>query len=191
MHLPIALSIGATREKLKQIYTPPDAWTTAEFRQLYSATRRFRPGESYEATPCGLWWSCLLLIAFGTALRRRTLLAIRHRDIDLASGLLHIRGETTKTRQGQVFRLSDEAIDAIRAIWDPARDLLFTPIKPRTQYKHFDMLIDAAGISRHRRTKLTKFYALWRSTATLIAAAAGVGAASSILGHSEISVTKR
>jgi integrase len=64
-------------------------------------------------------------------------------------------------------------------------------VQRRTQYKHFDLLIDAAGIRRHRRKGFGKFHALRRSTATLMAAAAGVGAASTLLGHTDTYVTRR
>jgi integrase len=178
-------------KKLKEVWNPPEAWTVPELKKLLAAARRFRPGDSYGPTPCDRWWPALLLIAYDTALRRRTLLAIRRDDIDLAAGLLRVDGRTTKTLKGQVFRLSAETVAAVRDIWDPPRELLFGDVKPRTQYKHFDFLIDAAGIRRHRRKGLGKFHALRRSTATLVAAAAGVGAASSLLAHSDHYVTRR
>jgi integrase len=163
----------------------------AELSQLLAAARRFRPGESYGPTPCNLWWAAMLLVAYDTALRQRTLLAIRRGDIDLAGGLLYVDGATTKTLKGQAFRLSGDTLAAIRAMWEPPRELLFGDVKRRLQYKHFDSLIEAAGVRVHRRASLRKFHALRRSTATLVAAAAGVGAASSLLGHSDVYVTRR
>jgi integrase len=172
-------------KKLKQVYNPPEAWSINELRALAAAAQRFRPGECYGQTPCDRWWSALLMIAYETALRRRSLMAIRRDDIDLSRCLLVVDGSNTKTLKGQVFRLSVETIEAIKAISDPPRELLFSDVKEGILYKHFGLLIDAAGIRRHRRTNLTKFHAMRRSTATLVAAAAGIGAAATLLGHAD------
>jgi len=131
------------------------------------------------------------LIAYDTALRRASLLAIRRDDIDLVNRWLRIDGRTMKTLKGQNFRLSEATVAAIQEMWEPPRELLFGAIHPRMQFKHFGLLIEAAGVRRHRRKGMAKFHALRRSTATLVAAAAGVGAASSLLGHSDAYVTSR
>jgi integrase len=179
-------------KKLKEVRNPPEAWGVAELKQLLSAARRFRSGHYYHGTiRCDRFWPALLLIAYDTALRRGSLMAIRCDDIDLANRLLRIDGGTMKTLKGQNFRLSEATIDAVREILEPPRELLFGTLHPHTQYRHFDLLIEAAGIRRHRRKGMAKFHALRRSTATLVAAAAGVGAASSLLGHSDAYVTGR
>ncbi len=178
-------------KKLKEIRNPPEAWSVADLRKLLNAARHFRPGQFYGPIPCDRWWPAILLIAYDTALRRGSLTAIRCADVDLSNRLLRIDGATMKTLKGQNFRISEATVAAVREIVDPSRELLFGNVHRAIQFKHFGFLVEAAGIRYHRRKGMTKFHALRRSTATLVAAAAGVGAASSLLGHSDAYVTGR
>jgi integrase len=177
--------------KAKEIRNPPEAWNVKELRELLAAARRFRPGECYGSIPCDRWWAAVLMIAYDTALRRGSLMAIRRDNIDLASRILRVDGVAMKNLRGQIFRLSVQTTAAIADIWQSPRELLFGGLAPRTQYKHFALIIESAGIRRHRRKGMNLFHALRRSTATLVAAAAGVGAASSLLGHSDPYVSAR
>jgi site-specific recombinase XerD len=127
--------------KAKEIRNPPEAWSVAELRNLLGAARRFRPGDRYGSSiPCNLWWTSALLVAYDTALRRGSLMAIRRDDVDLANRILRVDGGTMKTLKGQVFRLSVETAAALSEIWQAPRELVFGGVKTRTQYKHFALL---------------------------------------------------
>lgn len=160
-------------------------------KKLLAAARRFRPGHKYGPLRCDRWWPALLHVAYDCALRRSSLLAIRQDHIDLAGRWLLVEGDTTKTLKGQSFKLSDDTVAALREIWEPARERIFEFVAARTIDKQFDLLLEAADVRRCRRKGLNKFHMLRRTTATLIAAPAGILAASAMLGHSSAEVTRR
>lgn len=180
-------------KRLKEIRNPPDAWSVDEMRALTEAALQYRRIDLYgDAVRCNLWWHAVLLTAYYTGLRRGSLLSIRRSDFDRKSGMLFVDGENMKNRHGQMFQLGQEAIAAIEQIWMPPRMLLFPSHHTHgTISKHFGELLVAAGIPPSRRRGLSKFHKIRRSVATEIAARAGQGAASSLLGHSSSYVTAR
>ncbi len=179
-------------KRLKGIRNPPDAWSLEEFRRLVDTTVGFLPADTYGDVRCNLWWHAIFLVAYYTGLRRGALLKIRRDDVDLKTGQLYVPGESMKNRQGQMFAIGKDAIDAIDSIWLPKRLLLFpTPIGERTLYRHFEQLLTAAEIPPSRRKGLSKFHKIRRTVATEVAARAGTAAASSLLGHSSEYVTAR
>jgi integrase len=182
---------GPRVKKLKEIREEPDAWSLAELKRILAAAERFRPGEHYGELPCGRLWHALLLTAWSTGLRRGSLLAIRRRDVDLATGLVYVAGEQMKNRRAQSFQLCPEALEAIGRIWLPERDRLFVGLSSYLLNRHFALILAAANVPPSRRKGLNKFHCLRRTTATAIASRAGVAAASALLGHSDHYVTGR
>lgn len=69
--------------------------------------------------------------------------------------------------------------------------LLFAVENPRTLFDDFGALIEAAGVRCHRRKGLNKFHAVRRTSATHVAARAGLPAASSLLGQLDSYVVLR
>lgn len=179
-------------KKLKETREVPDAWTVDEAKRLVDAAGKFRIGARYDDVPCNLWWKAILLIGWSTALRRAPLLAIRHRDLNLEAGMLHVPAERMKNRCAQTFALLPEAVAAAAKIWLPEERELFFPHRSVWGIdKHFRKLLKAADLSRGERRGLSQFHKLRRSTATAIASRAGIAAASALLGHSDTYVTKR
>ncbi|MFO0791933.1 MAG: tyrosine-type recombinase/integrase [Pirellulales bacterium] len=177
-------------KKLREIRNPPRAWTVEEMKRLLAAAQRFRPGNYYGTLRCDQFWTALIRVSYETGLRRAALFAIQQNNVDLESGWLTVDGNTQKALKGQCFKLSDDTISALASIWAPHRELLFSGVSLRTIDKHFDSLIDAAGV-RYTRRGMNKFHAIRRTAATQICAQKGIAAASSFLSHSDSQVTLR
>jgi integrase len=177
--------------KLREVRNVPEAWSHSEMKRILAAARRFRPSELYAGVRANLLWTAILLVAYETGLRRGSLFALRHEDVDLERGWIVADGSTTKTLRGQSFRISEETIAALRAIWHPPRERLFDGIKPRRQYEHFRLILEATGVKQPPRKTGQLFHRVRRTCATLIAGRAGLSAAGAQLGHSEAEVTRR
>ncbi len=177
--------------KLKELRHVPDSWTTAELRQLIDATSIFT-GRMWPApVPLDAFWRALILVAYWTALRVGTLLQIRQQDMDADSGWLYVQPEASKNRQGKRCRLGADAVDAVRAIQYPRRDLLFPwPYCRETLFFHFRQLQRAAGLAESQLAN-QRFHKIRRTAATLAAVNAGMPAAIALLDHSGPEVTKR
>jgi integrase len=184
--------------KVRTVTNPPLAWTAGEFRQIMAAARMFRQGWTYGTVHggrirCDWFWEALLSVAFETALRRGTLLAIRQTDVDLTTGWLTVDGSTCKTLKGQSYRLSADTIAALKRIWKPARKYVFAYATLREINSHFGKILKASGVPLSNRRAFNKFHQIRRTAATLIAAhpQGGITAAQNLLGHTSGEVTRR
>lgn len=178
---------------LRRLRREPDAWTATELSEVFRSAAA-EPGRLLWWSAAD-WWSALLRVGFYTALRRRSLLALRLADVDLETGWIEARPEVMKNRQGKRLRLGPDAVAAVRRIWAPAdRELLFpVPWRDRRVVdRRFAAILDRVGLlDRRRRKSMGLFHKLRRTAATLVASKAGVSAASSLLGHEGHYVTKR
>jgi integrase len=178
-------------KRLKETLSTPDSWSVREMQRILAAARNFRESEFYGPVPCNLFWSAILHVAFVTGLRRRSLLAVRHADLDLQAGTLYVPGDNMKNRRAQTFRLSAECASACGRIWHPPRPLFFPAPGGNRLYLHFDQVLAAAEIPPSRRKGLSQFHKIRRTTASMVAQRAGVAAASALLSHSSEYVTAR
>jgi integrase len=178
-------------KKLKAHLEEPDAWSEGEAARILDAASRFdRP--PIAGIPAGKFWRALLLVDWWTAIRRKSLLGIRREDVDLASGWLYVPARRSKNRRGKRFRLGPDALDAIRDIWSPERELLFPwPAALKDISLQFNQILQRAGIPRSKRRNLSQFHKWRRTVATTAAARAGLPAAIALLDHSGPEVTKR
>jgi integrase len=179
-----------TVRKLKEGRNVPDAWTIDELNLILAHT-----GAAYRGAISGIpgdkYWDALIRVAWWTGLRRGSLLQLRRTDVSLQTGWLTVAPEHMKNRQGQKFRIGEDAIDSLTAIWEPHRQLLFPwPFEIRLISKHFNRILTAAGIPPSSRG-LGLFHKIRRSSATALCKCAGIEAAASMLGHSTSDVTKR
>jgi integrase len=176
--------------KLKSGYETPDAWSLEEFNAILQHTGAACVNE-LAGIPADRFWNALLRVGYCTGLRRGTLLKIRRSDVDLESHWLTVPSSSMKNRRGQQFRLSDDAIGAVRQIWLPQRALLFPfPYHVCQTAIQFNRILEAAGVAKsHLRMGL--FHKLRRTTCTLIASRANIETAAALLGHSTSSVTLR
>ncbi|MFH1923801.1 MAG: phage integrase SAM-like domain-containing protein [Planctomycetota bacterium] len=176
-----------TVEKLKEYKRLPEAWTLEELARLLQACAE-TPGWIGGLKACD-FWQALVLVLYRTGLRRRADMEIEQSHVDLQTGWLFVPGENQKQKADQRFRLSEDAMDAIRRIWLPPRRLLFPwPNRLRRLYYRFDTILGRSGLPSTRKDK---FHKIRRTTASYIAKVAGAEAAGRQLGHSGSDVTKR
>lgn len=178
--------------KLKESLDPPDAWSEDETRALFDAPLRMDWPRHFGGIPAGPFFRAVLLVGYWTGLRRGTLLKLRRGDVNLETGWLRVPGTMMKNRQGKSFRLGADALAALRAIWLPERELLF-PFPHRDPFFSacFRRILRAAGIPPSARRAMGQMHKLRRTVATLIAIRKGLYAASELLGHSSLAMTKR
>jgi site-specific recombinase XerD len=189
---------GPRLRKLRQPRNSPDAWSVPELRAIFEAAGLFAKSAWYGPVPCNMWWVAALQVAWETAIRRRSLFAITHDNIELKDGTLYVAGEDMKDGDGQDYQLSRGCIKAVGRIWHPRRKFIFRCDLSLTEgaFAHkierdFKRILEAAGVARSRRRGLTLWHKLRRSTATAIAAQEGIAAATKLLGHSTEVVTTK
>ena len=183
---------GPSVRKLRETREEPDSWTIEEARRIVSAATLVPFKDSIGGIEPGSWWKAILLVCWWTALRRKSLLAIKRDHVNLDTGWLTLKGDSIKNKRGKQFRIGADAVCAIRDIWLPDRELLF-PWPDRIEKLHHDFrrILAAAGVRNGHRTGLNQFHKLRRTVATQVAVNSGIEAASSLLGHSSQQVTLR
>jgi integrase len=176
--------------KLRSGHETPDAWSLEELNAILQHTGAACVNE-LAGIPAVRFWDALLRVGYCTGLRRGTLLKIRRNDVDLESHWLTVPSNSMKNRRGQQFRLSGDAIAAVREIWLPQRALLFPfPYHVGQLSVQFTRILDAAGVAKSHR-RMGHFHKLRRTTCTFIASRANTETAAALLGHSTSSVTAR
>ncbi len=105
--------------------------------------------------PARLWWRALHFVAFFTAERIGAILQMEWSDVNLQSGWLVCRAETRKFGAAdKATRLPPEVIDALRAIVEPERKLIFEwPLCGSSLYDHYKRILKRAGLSTDRKSK--------------------------------------
>jgi integrase len=177
-------------KKLPTIEEEPDSWTLEEMRSIFAACAAASP-RPIAGVPAGPWWEAMLRVLWYTALRRRAIMGLRRADVDLRTGWIRVPARLMKNGRGQSFRIGADAIAAVKAIWEPTRELLFPfPHDQTCFYTQFRRIVAAAGL-KPGRYKLSALHKVRRSVATEVARHQGVGAAQTILGHSDQRVTLR
>jgi integrase len=181
-------------KKIRELREAPDAWTPEQLAAVLAAADGFRAHRTYSGIPCNLFWRALVLVAWWTGLRRATLFGIRQLDVDLATGWLTVPAHLMKNKRGKRFRLGEDAVAALRVIWQPKRELVFPQpfAELSTMGDHLGLIVAAAGVPPGRHAAgLNRFHMIRRSTATAAAIAGGEAAACELLGHSSGVVTAR
>lgn len=174
--------------KLKIHKREPDAWSREEFGRILQAASEEKG--TIGDIPARDYWPALLLVAYYTAIRRRTLFGLEWTDIEFETGVLTVRPQLMKNRRGKRIKLPESVLEALKRIEKPVRQFIFqTPWKDDASlYRKMDVILIRAGLPTGKRQKLHK---VRRTTATLVAAHSGIHAAMAMLGHSEAYVTER
>lgn len=172
----------------------PDAWSLRELARLIAAAGRL-DAPPIGGIPAADWWQAILLVGWYTGLRRRALLTLAPENIDPASRWINVPAGAMKNFVGQRFRIGQDAADALAKIIDPARERVFPiPEYALDQGKYvsdrFAEIITLAGVPKSE-LRNGQFHKLRRTTATHVAASAGLAAASALLGHSSADLLKR
>lgn len=182
--LPIIRPIKVPREQ-------PDAWSIEEIVRIIDAAGKLKRA-SIGGVQANKFWRALLLVGYYTALRRKSIFSIRVADVELETGWLYVSAARMKNRCGQQYRLGPDAIEAIREIYNPKREMLF-PAPPAMSVlnRHFRAILKLAGVPNQSRNKLAYFHKLRRTTVTHTAVKAGLAAAIALAGHSGPEVNAR
>jgi integrase len=169
---------------------PPDSWTPDEMKRLVAAARALEV-PAISRINAGDFWVGLLSVAWFTGMRRATLLRLRWSYLH-PSGLLRVPGRDMKNYVGQVFKLPNECLEALRAIEQPKRNFIFGGlVHERVLSRHFHRILKAACVPLGDRQSLRLFHRIRRSVATRVAEVAGLDAAAALLGHSTAALLRR
>lgn len=171
-------------KKLKPHREAPDAWSAEELQRILATAAKLGRSRQH-AFHEGRFWTAYLLVGFQTALRRKTLLALRGKDVDLEAGILSVPALAMKNRRGQRFRLAPNAVDALRALrTKPEEFLLAWPYGTKYFETRFRYIISKAEVKPSARRTGSTAHKLRRTSATHVAMAGGMTAAMALLGHS-------
>ena len=133
------------------------------------------------------WWRAMVVLAYNTGLRRKTLFQLRMDEIDWQGCRLVIHSKQMKSRRPQVIHLNATALEHLRAIRTD-RELVFPwPFNIRHFHTCFHRLQLEAGIPQDDHFGL---HNLRKTTATLLAQES-VSAAQFALGHTSSAVTEK
>lgn len=158
--------------RVRELRKLPVAWTVDEISNLVGFSGRL----SGSVGPCLAchFWPALELVAYWTGARIGDILRIGSADVDLERGEILVCA--SKTGKQKLYRIHHQAVEAVRAIYDPRRELLFDwPYSPGHLFVVFRSIVVAAGIPydgqarglfhRLRRTNLSYCWAADRRLA--------------------------
>lgn len=160
----------------------PDAWSLDEVRRIIDAASRLKAGPMC-GVPAPKYWKAILLVCWYTGLRRGALLKIKPSYLELDQRWLYVPAGCMKNFVGKRYRLGQDAVDALREIYDPTRSEVFG--EPATNCRlneQFQMILELAKVPPSRHF-LNHFHKLRRTVATHTAVKMGLAAASALLGH--------
>lgn len=187
----LAAPVAGVR-RMKIPHEEPDAWSLRELARIIEAARQLK-AEPINGIPANDFWTAMLLVGWYTGLRRRALFAIEPKNVDLASGWIYVPAKAMKNSLGKRFRIGPDAIEAVRAIFDRSRRFLFAAVGGELSQcvrRDFPKILRAAEVEGSC-LQTCHFHKLRRTTATHVAAAAGLAAASALLGHGSPELLKR
>ena len=132
------------------------------------------------------WWRALLVVAFNTGLRRRTLFEMRIEEIDWDARCIRLPAKHMKAGRPHIAPLNHTAIEHLLAIRTD-RELVFPwPYNVTYFDQCFHRLQDAAGIPREEHFGLHTI----RKTLGTILYEVSPGAAQMTLGHMDQATTR-
>jgi integrase len=159
----------------------------------------------YDATACmdaprvpGIkppaWWKALLVVAYNTQLRRRTLFEMRMDEIDWNGHCIRLPAERFKSGRPMIVHLNPAAVEALRGIrtdrefvfpWVDTRPREFAVEDPGPFYTQLHRLEDFAGLPRKEHFGLHAI----RKTAATALAESSPRTAQLALGHTSLQTT--
>lgn len=174
-------------DKLPTPKRQPQAWSLDELGKIFDQCQS-RKG-MVGSVVASAWWLALVSILYDTGIRKRAVLAIEREHINLDAGWIFVPAESQKQNADQNFRISEDTVEVIRAIWQPPRKFLLPwPWHPDKIWVDFGKILEAAGLPS---TSRDKFHKIRRTTATQIAVRDSLEGAARQLGHSSEAMTKR
>jgi site-specific recombinase XerD len=186
---------GPINERYRENLADPIAFLPEEFAKLLATAKRTR-GWIGQA-PASDWWTFFLLLAYNVGGRIQALRLIETKSLDLTRGEVLLAAHTQKQRKDQRIKLFPSTLAACTKLKIVERrlptllgDCLFG--SPWLRRKFSDLLVEAGLFtSRADIPRTLKFHALRKTLASKLAAEHGEHVACSILGHSQVTVTRR
>jgi integrase len=130
------------------------------------------------------WWRAMVVIAYNTGLRRRTLFEMKWSHVDLETGYTKLPPQTLKSKRWHLIHLHEECVAHLEKIKGP-RELVFPWPHGESLFdaefhrlQHEAGVIDLFGLSNLRKT-----------LATVLASSDSPGVAGMALGHAGDNVT--
>jgi len=170
----------------RQQIKPPKIVSPEELSVVYQAADMMVMPQ-IAGVETGAWWRALLVVAYNTGLRRRTLFELEWRHLDAQTGRLHLPPERLKSRRGQLVYLNGPAMRHLESIRTD-RDFIFEwPYTLDHFHEVFHRLQYDAGLPRAAHFGL---HNIRKTTATALWQIAPQ-AAQLALGHAMDDVTRR
>lgn len=133
------------------------------------------------------YWRALIVVAVTTGLRRSDILNIKPHDVDLEKLTLKYRAaKTNKRRCIPIAKFAGEHLRPLIDKCNPGENLFYSTQSRRQFYREWHAIQDAAEISPK-----IDIHDLRRTCGSHIYRTAGLNAASEMLAHSSIAVTRR
>lgn len=114
-------------EKTKAFFEPEDVEKVLNAIDAYRKMRKDEPGP----TPSDQWLKEIIVVAFGTGLRRGELLNLQWRDVDLENGRLFVRHRgdfKPKNGQERAVSLVGDALEMLRAMHEARTPIPNEPV---------------------------------------------------------------
>jgi len=158
-------------EKTKAFFEPEDVERVLDAIDAYRKMRKDEPGP----TPSDGWLKEIIVVAFGTGLRRGELLNLQWRDVDLENGRLFVRHRgdfKPKNGQERAVSLVGGALEMLRAIHETQNPIPNEPVftdekgespRPDRVTKRFKKYVRKAKLSGREDLH---FHSLRHSTAS-------------------------
>ncbi len=177
--------------RVREMHFEPRVVSDQELSAVYRAAAKMtRP--RIEGFDTATWWRALLVMAYNTGLRRRTLFSLELAHIDWKSCCLHAPPQLLKMGRAHWIPLHGVVIEHLEALWPADRrqasaKLFPLPCGDREFSNHFRRLQNAAELTEEQRFGLhdlrrTNATALWSSNPA---------AAELMLGHAGRGVTAK
>lgn len=171
--------------KLREPKRAPLAFTREEFARILAVVDLLP--DTIAGLPANAWWRSLLLADWYTGARIAALLAVPQTDVLIDQQGLYLRAERQKQHADQFLDLGPDAIESIRSIWSPPRELMWPwPYRVRAAADRFAKICARAGVKLRKGTG-SKFHRIRKSTASYLKA--NGGDPTERLGHSSPMIT--
>jgi len=174
--------------RMREPESLPEAWTVDQVEQLVSTCRQ-QSGE-VAGIAARHYWSSLVLAIYWTGARITAVRSVVPDDCRLDERYLIVRNEGRQRKRDRLYWLSDSAVAAIAAHYEPARAQVWPwPHCVRHFWRRFRRIVDEAEIPSAKGRK-NLFHTLRRTTLSYTAAAGGMEAAQRQAGHVSPATTR-
>lgn len=173
-------------QKLREPNRCPTSWSIDQLSRILESCQKEQGTLTGVSAPA--FWTAVVLLLYDTGMRPGAAWQLRQDNVDLIEGRAFVPAEIQKQKADQQFSLHPQTVDALKAIWEPERELVFPWLLHwQMRYSIFRRILKRAGLPSGRRDL---FYRIRRTAATQAEIAMGAGSATALLGHSDPRVAR-